>query len=277
MKKCRIKVDNKKCKEKIFILLFCKSHWKSISTSTYAKTVYIIGIALLFWEAYDRYNSVFSDPIIEVNSTLPWECNPDRNQRGILLSSANSNKKDSIHFILGPSSRKNDSTFFGLNWKGSISVLKQRMCFFPKGLENHLPTDCNLQVKVDSLTNRILFTGILKNSKGEASLIMEDSQFVLNNDCLFTWNQDDRGFEILDSYNRVIFSINYVLPNEIWLRGILFDNTIGKKSIITGQMLSKQPIENNSHLIDSIEKLIVPLFVYTGEGWVGKRNPNFLK
>ena len=40
---------------------------------------------------------------------------------------------------------------------------------------------------------------------------------------IFLWNGDDYGFEIVDKSNKVLFSINYVPPNKIYVQGIFND------------------------------------------------------
>lgn len=273
-KRCKGKTNKgKKCPRKTK-LLFCSHHWKRKLSSTKAKFLYFLGILstiLLLWEAYDKAKEVVYP---KYDSESYWGCDQDRNPRGIFLNESDLKDSDSLRFIIGPLQHYQNNLDAGVTWRYSLDTLKelnQNICVVPYEIQPVIfPTTCSFQVRVDKVTGELLFSADLKNELGESIMIMKDNQFVLNTDCLFLYNRDDFGFEIVDSKNTVVFSVHYRPPNKIYLRGVFPDGD--RVAVLGGDYLSKLDKNIDADRIDEQAKLILPLFEYTGEDWYTKRS-----
>jgi hypothetical protein len=99
---------------------------------------------------------------------------------------------------------------------------------------------------------------------------MSDNQFILNDNNLYTFNGDDYGLELIDKSGRVLFSADFVPPNQIWLQGVFY-NQNGTLGFVNRALTPIQP--GNTEKLKVAKDSINRIFFYTGKDWQGKRVP----
>jgi hypothetical protein len=196
----------------------------------------------------------------------------DDNIRGTFLKATSSIDRDSLEFIIGSSlTRKIGFRYNAVNLFQSRKNGQTYSCFWPnnffivKGHEKYCPINYRF-----SNDGRILFSAELLNLENEDVLYMSDNQFILNDNNLYTFNGDDYGLELIDKSGRVLFSADFVPPNQIWLQGVFY-NQNGTLGFVNRALTPIQP--GNTEKLKVAKDSINRIFFYTGKDWQGKRVP----
>ena len=240
---------------------------------------WLIAVLLLLGGIGGFFTDFFS-PIKEwvsgkVNPSTHWECEQDKNIRGIIIPGI----KDGI-------GSNNEMEFrFGFDNPMTLYRMMQKpdqsTCFF-----NHLPdlfkNSCSISYKI--VDSRLLLSADIYDTEGHLAAQIKDNEFILNQDCVYTWNSDDYGFEVVDSNSDVIFSIDFNLPNILTVQGVFYD---GEYFVVVPEPVGKANKDDLDKLMhygsavgvpkeqkDTLEKMkksLKPIFEYFGKDWFGKR------
>jgi len=220
---------------------------------------------MIFLGGLGGFFTDFFSPLKEkVSKTLNppayWECEQDRNIRGIILPYSQTISADSIINIQ-----------FGLHTPivGEMDRLRikdsNNGCFLPiyKGV-------CALAYRIDDHARLLLTADIYDSDESLAGKIVEN-QFVLNKGCQFTWNMDDYGFEVVGRDFEVIFSIDFRPPKTLAIQGAFREPDC---FVVVNDMSMNWYFDGDVETADTLKRelrMLKPIFEYLGKDWFGKR------
>lgn len=225
----------------------------------------------------DVYSPI-SEKISEFrNPSQVWECNQDKNIRGIVLTKL---------------PQYSGNTFFNYGNKVPVTVLDKVSDTYHKNKEKGLITyssmcigksetegelDCLIKVKVTG-EEAILLSSMIYDEFGKLICKIEENEFLLNTDCILTYNLDKNGFEVIDDKGDVIFNLDYK-NNEIIFNGVLFGNN--KINVLLGDegtdkwysLIGLDNVTKSKVIKEGLSERekIKKKFVYTGKDWFTKR------
>jgi len=211
------------------------------------------------------------------NPSQIWECEQDKNVRGIVLTKLPQYSED-IFFNYGKKVPvtvldKVSETYHKNKEKGLISYSK--MCIGRSETEDK--SNCLIEVKVTG-EEEILLSSMVYDEFGKLICKIEENEFLLNTDCILTYNLDKNGFEVIDDEDDVIFNLDYK-NNEIIFNGVLLGNNkinifLGDEGVDKWRSLIGLDNATKRKMVEeglSKRKKIKKIFVYTGKDWFGKR------
>ena len=185
------------------------------------------------------YEEIFPDTL--------YKDDLDGNIRGEFLKSTRKVEKDSLSFIIGSSIKKEVGFIYNAyDLYRNRKNVETYSCFWPNDfiiVKGHIEY-CPINYRFAN-DGRILFSAEVFDLENEKLLYLSDSELILNSDDLYKVNGDDSGFELIDSKDRVLFSADFIPPNQIWFQGVFYNgkNTaLGfvNKSIIPIQLGDKK-------------------------------------
>ncbi|MEG3656181.1 hypothetical protein V5097_02145 [Arenibacter palladensis] len=230
----------------------------------WVKTVFLgtgITLVLVLFGLYSGTKEILND-IIESTEPEPdyWKCEQDGNIRGIILTKNESFDLKEFHLGIGMDSEDSFFRYYNVSEKNS----QLGFCFFP-----FIEKDkkCNFKFKIIN-ENTLVIDWDIYDLDGCLAGKIRENQFVLNQDCQFTWNRDDYGFEVIDSDFNVLLSIIYRPPNRIDFQGLI--NGRGLSWFFYDNNMAVSTLENYERK-DSLQANLKPVFEYFGKDWFGKR------
>jgi hypothetical protein len=261
-KKCNAITKKKtKCSKSTYFYFYCKQHWKMRIFSWWGLVFAVVSTTAVFLGFFVD-GKEFIKEIKDGIKKEPdyWYCEQDQNIRGE-LSIFNNTAKDSVFYIryLEPGIMFELSKEDGRN---------DYFCYNPIN-ENNKYDDCTIRLEYDPELG-ILFSMEAYDTQDCLVGLIEKNNFLINEDCTFIWNMDDRAFEIVDNNYKVILSIERVNGNQFKFQGIIPDPSEKLYTLISNTELlnkfSRREIEEKLKK-DPIKRL----FSYTGKDYIGKR------
>jgi hypothetical protein len=268
--KCKGKTKKgKNCSKSAYFYL-CNSHWKNLIKKYWKKIIWFLGIltfiasVVLLPQAFQYVKDyIFPKKFIKSQT--------DNTIRGIILDDPETNGMETLSLAFGMS---NTSTFLR-----HIPFNHQRntnLCMLDPFDER-----CNFQYRIDS-EYRLFISAKLYDINNKIVGIIKDNEFVLNLNNQFSWNMNDKAFEVLDSYGLVLFTLKYTQPNILNLQVVI--NNFNDKYLIIGvdgKSIMRSVIrEKENGIIDTHEKLeydimevqktLKPYFRYHGNDYFGE-------
>ena len=247
--------NGKRCSRKTKFY-YCKQHWKRKRLKGKAIIFTFLSFVLLIASGIvdipDAYRKIKSF-IISDNYIISEE---DNNIRGILLNKANLNSFGLMNLSYGVKDSKSII--------GSIprDYTANYVCLF-----GWFDEKCNFKYRINS-TDRFLISAKIYNISEEVVGVIEDNQFILNKNNMFSWNFDDTAFEVIDSDFNVIMSFVYDSSNTIRFQGLVPDTK--KIYVVKDNGFISFSKSNKEDVKRELEKLR-PVFEYSGKDWFGRR------
>jgi len=279
---CRAKTKKGDRCKKESKFIYCKNHWKS-KFKWWPVAVGLIVVLRVLGEIggfFSDFLIPFSSKVSEtVNPPTYWECDQDKNIRGIIMP----NVKGSI------GSNNEVEIRFGFDNPIAIRMMlekpNQTACLFPN-LIDFFKEYSSINYKI--VESRLLLSAEIHDIDGCLAAKIVDNQFLLNRNCEYSWNFDDYGFEIIDSNFDVIFSINFEPPNILSVQGIFYAgecfivipepvyNVSDASKDGYSRLVRFGPVgvgvpKEDKATLEKMKKSLKPLFEYFGKGWEGKR------
>ena len=243
--KCKGKKKKGKNCSKSTYFYFCNFHWKNLLKKYWKKLRWLLGILTFFASVVvlpQAFNYV-KDYVFPKKFIISQT---DNTIRGIILDDPETNGMETLSLAFGMS---NTSTFLS-----HIPYSTQRntnLCMLDPFDER-----CNFIYRIDS-EYRLFISAKLYDINGKLVGDIKDNEFVLNLNNQFSWNMNDRAFEILDSNGLVLFTLKYTPPNILNLQ-VVINNFNGKYLIIgvNGKSIMQSVLrEEEVGIIDSQKKL----------------------
>lgn len=238
--------------------------FKKLSTKT--KKILIGSTATAILAGFGYFGIFKNDilPIIKdvVTPEPRYEiCEQDGNVRGIFLDKMDINNSKYLYFKMGLEEKVTVLKYFLKEFKD-----REYKCIF-HGALSPFDEDCNFKWRINE-NNQILFSIDIYDENNCLVGKVDESMFVLNKNCQFTWNSDKYGFEIVDNNFNVVVSFDYKSPSTISFQGYLYGDNGGfvvrNSTIAVMKNIDKEEW-------DDVRKSIKPLFEYLGDDWFGKR------
>lgn len=273
--KCRGKSKKgKSCSKRTYFYL-CKSHWKIFVKKYWKKFVLFLG-GLVFIasvidlpKAYENLIDYFYPKNYIISET-------DNNVRGIILDNPETNGMKTLSLAFGMSNTK--------SFISHIPYEAQRnkyLCML-----DPFDMHCNYSYRID-LDYRLFISAKLYDISGNLIGDIKDNEFILNLNNQFSWNMNDKAFEIIDSKGLVLFSLKYTPPNVLNLQGVI-NNFDGKYLVmgVDGKSVFKSVIkQEDNNIVDSqkqleydlmnSQKTLKKVFSYHGVDYFGKMSDDF--
>lgn len=258
---CRAKTRKGKRCSRTANFIYCKQHWKSKIRSKYTFWGVITFVALVAGLYQDFISPGFKALSDIISPPNYWQCDQDQNIRGILLNDVYTKKKNEIFLLLGLRGKQS----FRIN-SPSGHLKKEPSCILPAGRMNY---ECAIRYRLTKKKKLLVSADLFDVNHCLVGKI-SDNRFILNQDCGFTWNFDEVGFEVVDSDFNVVFSLHYYPPEAIAIQGVFYSG--GELVCINDEgiryLTDKEPSE-----IHKARKTVRPMFEYFDKDWFGKRNP----
>lgn len=234
--------------------------------------VYVILVLLMF---IYNFKGVLSECYYKIFPPAFVSSEMDGNYRGEFLKASSAIVKDSLVFVLGSSKNKAGLRYPAYEW--SKRSRESRTCFVPATMLNLFEENCPLSFRFDT-DGRILFTADILSRGLQYSLWINDNSinnsFVLDDNSLFSFNGDEYGIELLDKDRTVLFSADYVPPNEIYIQGAFYNNK--RYVVFQNSKMSTYPADlthEGKDFLNNQLKLIPQIFDYSSNEYEGKRLP----
>lgn len=257
MKKCKSNTkQNTKCSRNSWFLGYCKQHFYIVlnkykfhilGTST------IIGIIGL-------YAGIYQDLIKPVFQSFQEPhfiyCEADNKIRGVVRGKPKLNKTKDLPINLGIKD-KQVTLLINNPIKGKLN------CFNPYDelFENY----CPFSYTIDE-DGYFYFNMIVIDYKSNDIGRIRNNKFVLNQNCNFSWNMDEKGFEVVDSNYNVVFSIDFSIDGEVSIQGLFYDYP---KCVIIGRDFIQ--VAETQEEIAYGQKKLTKMFEYYGTDYFETR------
>lgn len=259
---CRAKTNKgKRCTRKTN-LIYCKQHWRNRK-----KLKYLLWGIVGFLATIAGFYQDLIFPIIRVTSNYIdppsyWECKQDQNIRGIIFDDIYTKKNNEIYLLLGLKGKQSwrIQSASGSSWREEPS------CILPAGKMGY---ECAVKYRITDQRKLLVSADLFDVNHCLVGKIF-DNKFILNQDCTFTWNFDENGFEVVDHDFNVVFSLHYYPPEAIAIQGVFFS---GGELLCINDNGIKHLKNENQIVINEARKTMKPMFEYLGRNWFGKRNP----
>jgi hypothetical protein len=136
----------------------------------------------------------------------------------------------------------------------------------------------NLKIK----NSKVVLSVVANDYVGNWLAEIDQNYWRRNQSQISKFNYDSKGFEIINNKNKVCFSVDILPDNTIKIQGVFsflnkgiilvaHDDALETFTIGTGGNIQQNIFEQ----IDAASKVYIkPLFSYSGEHWIGKRNAN---
>jgi hypothetical protein len=120
-------------------------------------------------------------------------------------------------------------------------------------------------------SDRLFISGQIIDYERNHLVEINNNEWLVNAHIKDKLNYDNKGFEVIDDRDNVIFSIDILKNNTIKIQGIFLQRDTRLITIIGDkEILSAGNIGNREH--DSFNNKFRKLFVYTGRNWLHKRS-----
>lgn len=256
-KKCKSLTNSKTpCSRKQWFLGFCKQHFK-LKIRKYRLLIIGSGSAFVL---LGLYSGLYQDLVKPIFNSLKEPdyiyCETDNKIRGVIKGRPRLKSMESVPINLGVKNKKL-TLLMDFNKEGEFK------CFNP--YNELFEYYCPFSYRIDE-DGYFYFNMIFVDYKTNDIGRVENNEFVLNQNCAYSWNIDDNGFEVVDNNFKVVFSIDFSIEGEISLQGVFYDGprfiTIGKNFIGFST--------NEAEVIEDQNKLI-PMFEYISSDYFKTR------
>lgn len=205
-------------------------------------------------DTFGVYSLIFGEEEVNEPIVIYEECYQDSNIRGEFFKISNLMPNRSISFFLGNNLLTYDRSRFS----------EENKCIPLNSF--HI---CTFQMRI--VDDEMLIDLTLFDENNKLIGLIKGNNFVLNEDCVFSYNLDRNGFEIVNQKYQVVFSMNRVARNIVSVKGIFVEGDKGllvTDSYMTFFMPSRL---NGSNPSDNTG--ITRMFEYAvdGEDWIGRR------
>ncbi|WP_298898530.1 DUF5763 domain-containing protein [uncultured Psychroserpens sp.] len=219
MKYCKSITKNKtRCLRKSYLFGYCKQHLK---VQIKKKRKYIWGLVVLVFLIAGGYQDLIK-PIINSFKTPDFiYCEADNKVRGVIKGTPRLKNLKTLPLNLGIKDQK-------IKLLLEYDKNGKKKCFNP--YNELFKYYCPFSYRIDKdgyFYFNMTVVDYNTNSVGQ----IKDNEFVLNQDCNFSWNMDNNGFEVVDSNYNVVFSIDFSKKGEASIQGLFYD---GARFIIIG-------------------------------------------
>lgn len=182
-----------------------------------------------------------------------WQCEQDKNIRGVILD-------------FPPSISNVVYIDYGSREGAYITLNKLNKLYVPVFLNEKAPI-------IIEITERgeMLVSARIHDINGCLIAVIERNQFLMNLNCLLSYNLDKKGFELVDENFNVVFNIDYK-EKILNINGILRTETMIITMLHDQKLFGYEPISDSSIKMGlEMKKTITPIFKYTGNSWFGQR------
>lgn len=262
-KTCKAKTKAGKRCSRSAKFIFCKQHW-GIKALKYIGGPGLLIAIIKFATAYMNYNE--PPPIVnETTITYEMDCDKNRNFSGRAFADFYS-KKRTVDLILPARQREGMPPLeayytYQFEPKGYSTICYEQALRLDR-------MECNLEFGFDK-QNRFIINAKLYDLDRCLVGVIQENEFLLNEDCAFTSNHDDFAFEVVDKDFNVVLSAEIILPNSLRLRGVFLG--IGEYPMVLGKNFMFMGDYNNMELIRMNQRKLKPLFKYVGANPEGVR------
>ena len=203
-----------------------------------------------------------------------WECPQDKNIKG---------------FILDDDPKYNHNLLFDVGQQTPLIPLKNQKLYdkalnddktesqfkFCFGDLDKKEWECFISIEFDESSELLLSTRVFDET-GKIACEIKDNFFILNKNCAYKYNLDERGIELIDDELDVIFNLD--LKNDtIRINGIFYNDRIAKIALQQHGINQTIPIdENKKQVLEYCKEQrgrINKIFCYEGRDWFRKRAP----
>lgn len=229
-------------------------NWKTIIGAM----IFLGGIGGFFTDFFSPLKEKISETF---NPPDYWYCEQDRNVRGLVLSNPKVNIDSILYLQVGING--------GVGTRMRVDAIKTNTpyCFIDDYTILPGVKSCTATFKIDESKN-VLLSADFYDTQGCLAGKIVDNQFVLNQNCQFTWNRDDLGFEVMDSDFNVVLTVDFQPPNKIAIQGVFFN---GDMFLVIRDTQWNGSVKGDIDRLKKYQKELKPIFEYFGKDWFGKR------
>ncbi len=245
-----------RCSRNVWFLGYCKQHFFLSGKRIY---YWLFGVPLIIG-FFAQYAGLYQDLIKPVlnnfREPIYKVCPQDGKVRGIIRGVPKLENRKVFPINLGIRKSKIKLHYY-------IGKGENFQCFNPYG--TMFKNVCPFSFKIDQ--EGYVFINIdLYDFDGKIIGRVRDNEFVLNINCEFSWNMDDKGFEIVNQNYDVVFSLNFSDDKEIYMQGVFYD--LNQYVLISSNYIIFN--DDRDYIIEA-QKELPKMFKYTGKEYFETR------